>query len=292
MSASELAAVQNQVQKFWAPMFMGELLETAPLPALVNKDYQGDLKRQGDTVRVSQINRPAAQIKDQSDSTFASSLMSTSYVDIVADKRITAAFELSDLIDIQSQLGNEQSAIRQTLVESAMIELNKYLYGLVAPSTSSPDHSIASVSDFNAAQLLACRALAAQAKWRKEGGWWALLSPSYMNDVLTAATLTSQDYVGDRPVVAGQVASQRFGFNILEDNSEGALLMSPAAAGTDVGLLFHPDFMHLVIQREPTFQVSSLHSNKQHGYLVSVDMIVGAKLGVDGNLKHIKVYNS
>jgi len=50
MSATLLSDVSQQVQKFWSPMFMDELMESTLLASLVNKEYQGDLKRGGDTV--------------------------------------------------------------------------------------------------------------------------------------------------------------------------------------------------------------------------------------------------
>lgn len=296
MSATLVNEVNEQAQKFWAPMFKGELLESSLLPALVNKDYQGEIKQGGDTAYVSMIKRPTAERKTigAGSDTFASQKMVTERVGIVADQRISASFELEDLIDIQTQIGNPdgQSKIKSALLEAAQIELNKYLYSLVAPSTSAPDHVLSGVSTFDATQLLACRQLAAKAKWMREGGWYALLDPSYMNDVLAAQTLTSSDFVGDsRPVIGGQVPNQRFGFNILEDNSEGLLQLSPASAGAECGLLFHPDFLYLVMG-QPQFKVSDLHSNHQFGYLISVDMWVGAKLGLEGDVKHIQVYNT
>lgn len=294
MSSTLLSDVSNQVQKFWSSLFMDELKETTVLPSLVNKDYEGEIRKGGDTVYVSQINRPNAERKTigSGAESFSSKKMSTSRVAVSADQRITASFEVEDLLDLQSQVGQENPKIRQALLESVEIELNNYLYSLVSPSTSGPDHVIDSVSDFNAAQLASTRTLASQAKWRKDA-WWLLADPSYMSDLLQAQTMTSKDYdPNDAPVVGGQIANKRFGFNILEDNSDGLLTLSPASAGADCALAFHKDFMHLVMQQEPTFKVSDLHSNKQHGYLISVDIIVGAKLGIDGASKHIQIYNT
>ena len=88
---------------------------------------------------------------------------------------------------------------------------------------------------------------------------------------MNAQTLTSQDYVGgELPVIGGQIVNKRFGFNLLEDNSRG----------TDKGLFFHPDFMHLVMQMEPRSKISDLHSQKKFGYLLSVDILFGANLVV------------
>lgn len=296
MSATLVNELSNQAQKFWAPIFKDELLEASVLPALVNKDYKGEIKRGGDTAYVSMINRPTAERKTigaGSDS-FSSQKLTTERVGIVADQRITASFELEDLVDLQTQLGNPdgQSKIRKVLEESIAIELNNFLYSKVSPSTSAPDHLLSGVATMDATQVLAIRALAAQAKWMQEGGWWLLVDPSYMNDVLSAQTLTSSDYVGDdKPVIGGQIANRRFGFNILEDNSAGLLSLSAAGASAECALAFHPDFLYLVMG-EPQFKVSDLHSNKQHGYLVSVDMWCGATLGIEGNVKHIQIYNT
>lgn len=296
MTTTLISDVNNQIQTFWSPDFMDALKENTILPSLVNKAYQGQIKQQGDRVRVSQVNRPTAARKatGSGHETFSTTKLSTSYVDIVADQTISAAYEFDDLVELQSQIGAQDSKIRQGLMEALEIEINKYLYSLVAPSTSAPDHSIAGVTDFNASALNTVRKLAAQARWKKDGGWWLLADPSYMTDLLNAATLTSSDYTGgEAPVIGGQMARQRFGFNILEDNSLGTYVKPSFVTGTeDIALAFHPDFLHLVMQQEPEYKVSDLHSNKQFGYVISVKLVLGAKLGISGDVKHVVTYNS
>jgi hypothetical protein len=83
-------------------------------------------------------------------------------------------------------------------------------------------------------------------------------------------------------MVAGEIATKRFGFNILEDNSRSA----------DFGLFFYPDWCHFVTQQQVQVKVSDLHAQKKFGYVLSVDLVGGAALGVDGDVKHIKVYNT
>ena len=284
MSTTSLAEVTNQIQKYWAPVFSKQLRESLLLGSLVDKKYQGNLQNQGDTVRVSQINAPTGQlltVGTDADS-FSSEAVSTQYVDIQANKRAVASFKFQDLVSLQSQVGSENPEVMEALKFAMAKQINDYLYSIVSASTSSPDHDIASVADFNAAQLASCRILAAQAKWRMEPGWYALLDPQYYGDILNATTLTSRDYVGDEPLIAGQVAMKRFGFNILEDNSRSA----------DHGLLFHPDFMHMVTQSEVQVKISDLHALGQFGIIMSVDMVFGAAMGNDGSKKCIKVYNS
>lgn len=285
--------VTNQIQKYWAPQFMKELRSDLPLIDLVSKDYQGDMKKEGDTVYVSQINAATGElltVGTNADS-FSAEAVSLERISVTANKRAVASFKITELGQLQSQLDSKDSELMAALRHGVSEKINNYLYSLVAPSTSNPDHSIASVTDFNAAALASYRLLAAKAKWPKDGRWFALLDPSYYSDVLNAATLTSSDYgASDAPVIGGQMALKRFGFNIVEDNSAGCLTMSPGAAGADTALLFHPDFMHLCMQKEVQVKVSDLHPLGQFGYLVSVDVIFGAALGIDGNVKHIKVY--
>lgn len=296
MSVTGLAEVNAQIQKFWSPVFEQQLKENTLLPSLVSKKYQGEIKKGGDTVRVSQINRPEAEIRDigTNASTFNTQQLSTQYVDIQANKRIVTAYEFEDLVELQSQIMSDSPAIRQAMFEACEIKLNSYLYSLCAASISSPDHSISGVTDLNATQLNAIRQLASTAKWAKDGGWWLLADPSYYSDLLAAQTLTSSDYgASDAPVIGGQIVKQRFGFNLLEDNSAGLIKFGNTlgSAAADYALAFHPDFLHLVMGA-PTFMVSPLHSNKQFGFVISCDFWAGAKLGNDGAKKHIQIYNS
>jgi hypothetical protein len=281
MSITTIASVSDQIQKFWAPMFTKELREQLLLGSLINKEYQGEIKKGGDTVYVSQINAPTGQLRTVGidANTYASDALSTTRIAIAANKRAVASFEFEDLVDLQSQIGAEDSEIRQSLLFAVEKQVNNYLYGLVAPSVS---HTLTGVTNFDASQLLTVRKLAAQSKWLKEKGWWLLADPTYMNDLLNAQTMTNSQYTGgDAPVVGGQIATQRFGFNILEDNSRSSQHV----------LAFHPDFMHLVMQKEVQFKVSDQHANGKFGYVISADMIFGASLGIAGDSKHVTVKN-
>lgn len=279
MATTTILDVQDQIQKFWSPMFMKELREDLLLGALVNKEYQGAIQNEGDTVHVSQINAPTGALKTVGvdADTFSAEKLSTTRVSIVADKRAVAAFEFTDLAYLQSQIGSKDSEIRESLRYAMEKQINNYLYTLVAPATA---HALTGVATFTAADLSHVRKLAAKAKWLKAKGFWGLLSPDYYGDLLDAQTMSSKDYIGDEmPVVGGQIVNKRYGFNLLEDNSR-----------TSKGaLFFHPDFMHLVMQTQATFKLSDLHAQNKFGYLLSVDLVFGAKLGIAGDKKHITV---
>lgn len=279
MAITDLSAVNDQIQKYWAPVFTKRLRENLLLGSLVNKDYIGAINRGGDTVRVSQIVDIGGQLLTVGTDadTFSPEAISTTFVDIKADKRAVASVEFQDLVELQSQV--DGTKVQDVLMYAMQKQINDYLYSLVAPSASAPDHDIGSVTDFNSSQLGSCRVLAAQAKWSPEGGWYALLSPQYNQDLMNSTTMVSSDFVSDAPTIAGVIASKRYGFNVLEDNSRVG----------DYGLLFHPDFLHMVQQTQVQVKVSDLHAQKKFGMVMSVDLVFGAKLGNQGALKHIRV---
>ena len=285
-----LADVQDQIQKFWSPLFMPELLEDTILPSLVNREYEGDLKEMGDTVKVSQIKRPAGQTKTVGvdANTFTPEKMVTEQVEVKAEKRFIASFEFEDLVMLQSQIKSENSSIRQALLESIDIQLNNYLYGLVAPAAP---QIITGVTNFNASQLNSNKKIASKQKWAKKAGLWTLYSPEYGETLRADTVITSGDFgSGDKVSIGGEVVEKRYGFNMAEDNSAGLeTLMGLGADGA--ALTFHPDFMYLVMQQQPRFKVSDLHSNEKFGFVISVDMVGGAKIGLEGDVKHILTQN-
>jgi hypothetical protein len=296
MPATDIRELEEQIQKFWAPIFVPELKETAILPNLINTEYSSNLQAYGDTVYVSMV-EAADGSRQQIDSSgnhvaIATEKLKTQRVGIVADQIFSASFELDSLIDIQSQLGNPsgQSAIRNALLKGVELQINSYLYSLVAPSASNPDHQLSGVTDFNFTQLQNVRKLASSAKWPKDKPWYLLLDPQYMNDFMNDTKNTSADFVNDLPLIGGQRPFSRSGFQILEDNSDA--LRTMGTSSDDHGLAFHPDFLYMVAQSQPQFKLSDLHSNKQRGYILTVDLLGGAKLGLQGNVKHIKIYNT
>jgi hypothetical protein len=282
MGTTRLEDVQAQVQTEWSALFMQEFLESHLLAALVNKDYEGEIRKKNDTVRVSQIVSPQdTQLRTVGvdADTFESRKLETAYVDIKADKRAVESYEFEDLIELQTVLDSGDPKIRQSMMFSIGKQINDYLYSLVAPSAASPDHTLTGVTNLNSANMLSLRTLASQAKWPAQERW-VLADPQYYSDIVADQSYSETDFAGaDIPGMTGRVGARRYGFNVLEDDSRPA----------QEALAFHPDWLLLAMQTEARFKVSDLHSNKQFGTLLSVDLVFGGKLGINGDVKHITV---
>ena len=286
-SVTDLTAVADQIQTFWSPIFTKELRESLLLGSLTTKEYEGEIKEQGNTVRVSVMKAPTGQLLDSSvddADAFESGAVEFEKVDVQAKYRAVASFKVKELAEIQSQLDSPsaKSEMRESLMFAMQKQINDTLWRKVSPSTSSPDHLLTGDANIDAAQVRAVRTLAAKQRWSKMKGWWALLSPDYYSDVLGDTTMANGDYVGQEQnpaAVGGQIPRARYGFNMLEDDSRVSAK----------GLFFHPDFLLFCPQTQARFKVSDLHPLNQFGYLVSVDLVFGAELGPSGSKKHVYV---
>jgi hypothetical protein len=284
MTDTNIAAVQTAIQTFWPTLFQDQLRQTNLLYQLVNREYSGALQAHGDTVKVNQVNATTGErltISGATGRTFTPEALSLSSVSVTVDQRLVASYDIEDLVWIQSlidPMGTSAQEVRAAMVQGISNQLNTYLYSLVAPTTTIP-----SVTTMTAATVALARETAALAKWSYNKPWYSLLAPQYYSDLLTDTTMTNSDYTGtDLPVINGQIAKQRYGFNIYEDNTQ-------SISATSGGLFFHPDFMYLVTQMEPRFKISDKHSSHEFAAVLSVDMLIGAKLGIQGAARHIKV---
>lgn len=291
MAETTLTEVQDQVKKYWSDMFMPELRESNPLIALVDKTYDGEIKDQGNEVRVSQIVKAVGETVvltgSVNDNRFTPEAVVTRHVDIKADRRFVASHKFQDLISLQSQITAEKSEIRESLLDAVSTQMNNYLYSLVAPVAA---QALTGVVNLDAATLKQIRVIAGKQKWFKAPGWYGLLSPEYYGDLMDETKLTSSDFVADQPIVGGEIITRRYGFNIVEDNSDGLASLSPTA-GNPSAIFFHPAYCHMVTQMQARFKISDLHANEEFGFLISVDVIGGAKIGIEGDKMHVSVVN-
>jgi len=292
MSATLISDLSEQINKYWAPKFKEELLESNILANLVSKDYEGNIKNGGDTVYISQMARINGVQKaiGSGHEFFETEKISMSRIALVADQVFSGAYEIDSLAQLQSDLDKNESMLKANILQSMSIKLNAFLYSFV--NGASP---IAAITDFNAAQLSALRKFAGQNKWGRAKQWYCLTDSSYYSDLMSATTLMSADYVNDKPIVGDSVGMKRYGFNVFEDNSDGLLSVIAKEGGTDtedVAVAFHPDFLHMAIQQMPEFEIASLTSNKQFGYVLVGKMVGGAVLGHDSASLHQTVFNT
>ena len=261
---------QGLVQDFWSP-FLDKQLRQANLWTGLFQDpnYTVSSTAGGDTHKITRVNKSSSTIKTigtDADS-FTSNVLSTTQLELAITKRCVSSYKFQDLAVVMSQLEDADSEIRSSLLADVMEQANTWIKTLVSPSTSSPDHVITSVTDFNLAQLSAITLLANQAKWKSSGQPYLLLAdPVYYQDMIDDTTLSSASAlgIGKSPIIDGFFELKRMGWNIAMDDS----LSTDTAYGMLANAL-------KVIIGEPRFLISDLHANEQFGYIMSVDFVLG-----------------
>ena len=287
MADTTIATVANQIRTEWGPVFDMELREKFILPALVDKTPGGlSTIRQGDTIKVSQVNKMTGElltIGTNADA-FTPEALALQNVDVVVDKRAVASIVVDDLVELQSQINLQRQDVRDAMGHGMNSQINTHLYSTVAPTTTTTAATLA------ASDLLTAKLEADQKFW-PEGQRWCIVDPAYYSDLLADQTITNNDFgASDRPVIGGQFVLQRYGWNIVMDNS--AAMTTALNAGTaGAALFFIPNFMYFVIQQAANTKVSDRHSNNEFKIGMSVDTVFGALLSNDGADKHI-VYKS
>lgn len=279
-----LADVSEQVKKYWGPMTQNQLVQTNKLVNVVNRDYEGSITQEGDTVYVSMIKPMTASVKTigTDADTYSPSKIQTVRTAIVADKVIEASVRVGSLVELQSQIQSGSPQLRETMVQAMSDALNAYLYSFVKTVSDSPNDGLTGIATFAKAQLAIARAYAGKKKWAKSN-WFGFLAPTYWADICTDDALASVNYVSDTPLATASEFRNLLGFNLTEDN----------CLSDDQALFFHRDFLYFVMQQGATWKVSDLHAQEKRGIHLSCEMVVGAKANAySGDILQYPIYNA
>jgi len=275
MATSGVTQLANLIPEIWSPKMYDELRSKILFANTFSREYEGAIKNMGDTVRVNQVNAPTGEILTDDTVAFSSELLNTTQFNIVANKRASAAFEISDLGQLQSM--SFQAEAQEALVYSIRKQLENDIISALVPSALAPDHDIAPavIGDLAAVDLGAIRTLMSKALIPTTNRK-LFLDPQYYGDILDDAKVMSRDYTSGNLSEPG-VADAFMGFQIMEHDGIAA----------DTGFAVHPSALQLVMQQDIRIKISDLHSNNKYGYLVSADFVYGYQLFDDTRIVKI-----
>lgn len=275
MGVNGKVELDNLIPEIWSAKMYSELRNDVMFANIFSREYEGEIANFGDTVNVQQIVAPTGEIITDDKAQFNSQTMVVNRIAITANKRASAAFEFTDLAQLQSMAF--QADAQEALLYAIRLKLESDIIASLVPSATAPDHQIspASASDLASADLGSIRTLLSTAKVPVSNRK-LLLAPSYYGDLLSKTQVTSTDFVNGNSAQQG-VVSQFMGFEIMEHN----LLAS------DVGYAVHPSAMLLVMQQDIRIKISDLHSQNKYGYLLSADMVYGFTVADDKRMVKI-----
>lgn len=260
-AAGTFAAI---IPEQWSSNYTDNLRSSHPLTASVARTYENEVQV-GDTVRIpTWADGTAAFVVDGQAVDAQSTAQSTQ--SLVVDKIIAYDEIVTQLADLQSF--EYMNMLRDRGTAAMLDKVDTYLYTLISPSTSAPDHVIDfdSGSTMVGADILEGKDLLdiqnVSSTERK-----LICGTAQYNDMLTLDPFVRSSY-GNSATGSSQgvISEPAYGFDISSSTNAGA-----------AAYLFHPSFMQMAIQKNLEVKVDDLSSQGIRGHRVSMTLIMGAK---------------
>jgi len=261
-----------------------KLEETKSLWTLFNKDYEGDIKRAGDTVNILTLDDVAVRSYPASADITYDPITSTTQT-LVADQEDYWGVELEDIDRLQARvLSNPDSSIIERAASAINLSLNSFVTTTLqaAVSTAAPDHS----DDAGAAidldnfkdQKLKLDLTSTPAEGRI-----CLIHPENERQVLDIPQVINADQFGggNRPLVDGFIGRLE-GFDLI------STLSIANVAGPKKPVLFtYKGAMTVATQMAPT--VEALRGQTRFKDMLRALWVYGAKVTRPNSVTEVQV---
>lgn len=263
-AATELAAA---IPEMWSAAFYPTLREKMVFAGSVAQDYQGEISALGDTVNITSFPQfDVAQEIAEAEAVEAEAITAQN-IQLIINKQLAKDFIVTRKAELQSL--PVMNALRDLALHSIMKKMQQVVIAEIVPSASSPDHAIAydSGTTLALADILEAKELLDDADVEEFGRVMILGSAQY-NDLFNITGFTSKDFLpgSDSPLSAGAVTLPILGFNVRWTSEVGS-----------VAYLFHPIFLQMAVQQNPTPSVYDLGVQGKRATRVNMEVLFGVK---------------
>jgi hypothetical protein len=252
--------------ELWSAAFYPTLLESLPFNGSVARDYEGEIKALGDTVRIPNV--PQFDLADEileNESASADSVTVTTQ-SLVINKQLVKDYIITKRAAAQSiDAGNQ---LRDLAMHSILKKMQLIIIAEIAPSSSAPDHTLAygSGTTLALADILAAKELL-DASDVEESGRTLICGAAQQNDMFNITGFVSRDFIpGGSPLTEGAIRTPVMGFNFKWTSEVG-----------NTSYFFHPIFLQMAVQQLPEVTVHDLGSDGTRAKRVNVDVLFGVK---------------
>lgn len=100
-------SIDSFVPEVWSKSLLSSLKKSLVIaaPGVVNRDYEGEINDQGDTVRINSISRPTVAAYVKGTTSIVPEQLTTAQRSLVVDQAYYFAFEVDD-VDARQAAGN------------------------------------------------------------------------------------------------------------------------------------------------------------------------------------------
>lgn len=267
-SDAEAAAA---IPEMWSAAFYPTLKEKMVFASSVAQDYQGDIGQLGDIVNITslpQFDEAEEILENQAVEAEAQTLLN---IPLTINKQLAKDFIITRKTELQSL--PIMNALRDLALHSIVKKMQKIIISIVVPSVT-PDHTIAYTSGTTLAlaDILAGKELLDNADV-EDAGRTMILGAAQWNDLFNIAGLVSRDFQGDAagaPLSSGAISAPVCGFQVKWTSEVG-----------NTAYLFHPLFIEMAVQQNPTPKVYDMGVNGVRATRVNMEALFGVKQASD-----------
>jgi N4-gp56 family major capsid protein len=239
-------------------------------PGVVNRDYEGDIAMQGDTVRIKSLSNPTIATYTKNSTTITPETLTDAQRALYIDQAKYFAFEVDDIDQAQGTGGDLETAL-QAATYGLRDAADQYIVGLYTGADSA--NQIGTVSVTTAAlaytQLRKLSVKLDEANVPQEGRW-VVVPPWYHGLLLEEDKFVRVDASGSDQGLRNGIIGRALGFDVLKSNN------APLVTGDDYAVMAgHPmaiSFAEQIVKVE-TYRPENAFSDAVKGLHV-----YGAKL--------------
>ena len=220
------------IPEIWSALVLETLKKSAVYagPTVVNRDYEGDIRNQGDTVRIRSVSDPTISTYSKN-GTLTYETLTDAQRALLIDQAKSFSFSVDDIDRVQSPGGELEAALVQAAYK-LRDTADQYVAGLYTGAQVA--NQIGTVSVTTAAlaytQLRKLSVLLDQANVPMEGRY-VIVPPWYYGLLLEDDKFVKVDASGTTQGLRNGIVGQALGFDVLKSNN------APLVTGDDYAVM-------------------------------------------------------
>jgi hypothetical protein len=254
------------VPELWSAKYYDVLLAALPMADTISKDYQGEIQNLGDTVNVSQFPEFGDAVELAEDQKNDAAAITVAQIQLIVNKRIAQDFIITNLAMMQALPAMEK--LQELAIYSILKKIQALILGLIVPSASAPDHTLAYTTGTTLAlaDILAAKELL-DAQDVPMSNRHMCVGASQLNDMFSIAGFTSTDFgVSNAPLLNGGLPSQILGFMPHFSSLFG-----------NTSYFYHSSFFQMATQQGMNVSVYDLGVDGKRAQRVNCDTLIALK---------------
>ena len=262
-TAGNLTVIVPQV---WSSNWYDALLADLPFNSVVSRDWEGEIRNLGDTVKISQFPEFSDATELAESAANDADAITVTQQSLVINKRIVKDFIVTDKALLQSLPAMDK--LQDMAIYAILKKVQAIIISETLPSASNPDHVIAydSGTTLGLADILEVKDLL-DAQDVPMADRHAVLGSAQANDIFNISGFTSSDFVsGANLLTTGVVGNPLLGFQPHMTTEVGSTCY-----------FFHRSYYTMAAQKDISVKVFDLGVQGIRAARVNIDILAGFK---------------